>query len=182
MTAYVAFLRGVNVGGKNTVSMSDLKSCFKSLGYADVRTYINSGNVIFTADGDERSLEQDIEAALHKRFGQPIMAMVRSQNDMNDLVAHVPATWLAATDYKFEFFFLHHSVDSPEVLENFSPKPDIEELLYFPGALLWFVQRAAITRSKVIRVVGTPLYKQLSIRSSNTVRKITALMDQSQDA
>ena len=178
MNMYVAFLRGVNVGGKNTVRMADLKSCFDSLGYTAVRTYINSGNVLFSADSDsERELERNIEAALHAQFGQPITAMVRSRKDINGLLAHVPQRWLAATpEYKFEFFFLHHSVDNPDVLKNFSPKTDIEELLYFPRTLLWFVNRAAITRSNVIRVIGTPLYSHISVRSANTVRKIAELM------
>lgn len=176
MTTYAAFLRGINVGGKNTVSMPELRACFESLGYTNVRTYINSGNVIFDAGTGQRSLERAIEPALEKQFNIPITVMVRSQAEVEQLLADVPRQWLDTTDYKYEFFLLHHSADSPDALKNFSPKPEVEELRYVPGALIWRIKRAAITRGRIIKMIGTPIYKQISIRTPNTIHKIADLM------
>lgn len=71
MDRYVALLRGINVGGKNLIRMPDLKRCFEEMGFADVVTYIQSGNVIFAAGdaaGDRAGIVQRIEAGLAERF------------------------------------------------------------------------------------------------------------------
>ena len=69
--AYVALLRGINVGGKNLIRMEDLRTCFEEHGFAGARTYIASGNVLFeTTATDPRRLTKRIEAALSKEMGQ----------------------------------------------------------------------------------------------------------------
>jgi uncharacterized protein (DUF1697 family) len=176
MTTFVAFLRGINVGGKSIISMVDLKACFETLGYTNVRTYINSGNVIFQADGDKQALEADIEAALLRQFKAPITAMVRSQKDIEHLLAHLPDQWQTTPGHIYEFIFLSKSIDSPELLKTIPVKTEIEELLYSPGALLWFFEKAAKTRSSVIKINQMPIYQQMSVRTSGTVRKIAELM------
>ncbi len=173
---FVAFLRGINVGGKSMISMSDLKSCFETLGFTDVRTYINSGNVIFTTDGDERAFELSIEGALHKQFGMPIRAMVRSQADMQKLLASIPKSWLTATDHKYEFIFLTHQADKPDIIEQIVTRPEIEELRYVPGALVWFFNSASKTKSRVMKINQMPIYQQMSVRTSGTVHKLVELM------
>ena len=66
---FVALLRGVNVGGNNMISMKALKECFEAIGFTEVSTYINSGNVIFnTKEADPRKLERKIEQMLVKDF------------------------------------------------------------------------------------------------------------------
>jgi uncharacterized protein (DUF1697 family) len=176
MTTYAAFLRGVNVGGKSIVSMAELKSSFESLGYTHVTTYINSGNIIFHASGDPRAIERDIEAIIYKRFKIHTVAMVRTHHEMLDLLEHVPEEWLAAEGYTLEFLFLGRDIDSPEILKQITPKDDMEELLYFPGALLWHFATDAKTRSSVLKINTMPLYQQISVRTSGTVRKLTELM------
>ncbi len=76
---YVALLRGINVGGKNKVAMSDLREAFEAHGCSAVRTYIQSGNVVFESDAPAKALEADIEAMLEKRFGVPLVVVVRSE-------------------------------------------------------------------------------------------------------
>jgi uncharacterized protein (DUF1697 family) len=64
MTRYVALLHGINVGGKNLIRMTDLRACFERLGFADVATYIQSGNVVFGATGASAALTRRIERAV----------------------------------------------------------------------------------------------------------------------
>src|SRR5215471_3382301 len=91
---YLALLRGINVGGKNKVNMADLKACFEKLGYGQVRTYINSGNVVFTAAStDPRKLESDIGKALVTNFSSSIGVFVRSLDDMKEVVEAIPQNW-----------------------------------------------------------------------------------------
>ena len=88
---YVALLRGINVGGNNIVSMSLLKERFEKMGYKNVTTYINSGNVIFTADGSSiEALTKTIEDALEKKFGFVPAVILRTQKQIQNLIAKDP--------------------------------------------------------------------------------------------
>src|SRR5690242_18802740 len=68
MKSYVILLRGINVGGKNKVPMSELKTCLEDLGYENVRTYIASGNVIVQSDKSPKEMKAEIEKVLPERF------------------------------------------------------------------------------------------------------------------
>jgi uncharacterized protein (DUF1697 family) len=157
--------------------MAELKVCFESLGYQNVKTYINSGNVLFTSpQTDPHKLESAIENALSKAFGRPIMAVVRSQQQINDLLNHLPTSWAANPNQKFNIIFLHRSVDSPNILKQLSPKPGIEELHYHPGTILWSANQGMLTRSNMLKLSALPIYQQMTARSPNTVRKMQQLM------
>src|SRR3954447_20155780 len=90
---FVALLRGVNVGGKNMLSMRALKGSFEDLRFEDVTTYINSGNIIFRAAEDPRKLERRIERMLSSEYQLPCKVVVRSLAEMARLVGSLPATW-----------------------------------------------------------------------------------------
>ncbi len=80
---YIAFLRGINVGGKSKVSMSDLKKLFEDLKFKNVKTLLNSGNVIF---GSKKASEKEIEESLLKKFGFPISVILRTEKEIKSLV------------------------------------------------------------------------------------------------
>lgn len=75
---YIAFLRGVNVGGKNIIKMADLKLLFVNLGMNDVSTYIQSGNVLFSSDKDETVLTEELETAIEKTFSMSVPVIIRN--------------------------------------------------------------------------------------------------------
>ena len=80
---YVALLRGINVGGRSLVPMAELRALFTSLGLADVQTYIQSGNVVFTAGGgEEEELAARIEAALAEAFGIAPAVLLRTPAEL----------------------------------------------------------------------------------------------------
>ena len=94
-TTYVALLRGVNVGGRNRLAMADLRAILESLGHAHVRTYIQSGNAIFTTDasgeaGSETALASTIRAGIADRVGLEVDVIVRSRDDLAEALAAVP--------------------------------------------------------------------------------------------
>src|SRR5215213_8314373 len=91
---FVALLRGVNVGGKNMIRMSSLKESFERMGFGDVATYINSGNIIFkTQEGDARQLERSIEGMLSGEYALECKVVIRSLAEMADLIKSLPETW-----------------------------------------------------------------------------------------
>ena len=90
MTTYVALLRAVNVGGTGKLSMQQLKELCEQLGFAKVRTYIASGNVIFESGKRERAIKTALEEALLKHLGKPVGVLVRTAAEMQQVLASNP--------------------------------------------------------------------------------------------
>lgn len=176
---YLALLRGINVGVNRRVEMKRLKATFERLGFERVRTYINSGNVLFvTGDHTDRaSLCTTIEAGIEEDFGFPVTVLVRDAHTMGDLAAALPEDWRNDADAKCDVMFLSEEYDSPEILERLTIKPGIDDVRYVRGAILWHVPRSVVTKSGMFRLVGTPLYMAMTVRNCNTARKLAAMME-----
>lgn len=170
---YVALLRGINVGGKSPVDMRRLATTFERLGLTGVRTYINSGNILFTSSDDVH--EAPIEAAIAEDFGLEVPVLLRSADDLRRLTDAVPAQWVNDGTMKCDVFFLWPDVDRPSVLEQVPHRPEIEDVRYFPGAFVRRIDRASINRSPLTRIVGSEIYRRLTVRNINTVRKLRAM-------
>ena len=97
MTAYVALLRAVNVGGRG-VKMAELRALFADLGFADARTHLQTGNVIFTAHGDRGDIAALIEAGIVDRFGFRSETMLRTAGEMERLIGRNPFPEMAQAD------------------------------------------------------------------------------------
>lgn len=94
MEKYTAFMRGVNVGGKNKVSMPELKELLEQNGFDDVVTYINSGNIIFSSDNaDEKRLKEEFEGLIANKFQLNIPIIIVSVNDLLTAFNHAPSWW-----------------------------------------------------------------------------------------
>jgi uncharacterized protein (DUF1697 family) len=177
---YVALLRGINVGGKNKVDMKQLKAVFEDTGLTDVKTYINSGNVIFSSKirAKARLIDQ-IEDAIAKRFGFEVRVVLRDLKEMKALVKAIPTTWTDNQKMRCYVMFLWKDVDRPSILKELNFDPKLEDVRYAGGAVLWRIDRKDQNKSKLWRgIFGTPLYKQMSVRNCNTVRKLLTLMEQ----
>lgn len=104
---YVAFLRGINVGGKNKIKMETLREVFAALGFENVKTYINSGNVIFeTRKTDDKKLAAKIENAIEKEFALKIKVIVRSINEIENIIEINPFVGQFENDKDVHVFFL----------------------------------------------------------------------------
>jgi uncharacterized protein (DUF1697 family) len=90
MPAYVALLRGVNVGGKGLLAMSDLRALCEKAGFTGVRTYIQSGNVVFGSRLGEAGVKGALERALALKMGRPVRAMVRRGDEIESVLARNP--------------------------------------------------------------------------------------------
>lgn len=183
VTTYVALLRGVNVGGKNMISMSSLKGSFERMGLREVSTYINSGNILFKAkEGDARKLERRIEAMLSREYKLGCKVVVRSYAEMASLVENLPADWSGDSRWKYNVMFLRHSIDSENILEGLKPRSDIERVVYRPGALLWSARLSDLTRVTMIKLSGQEIYQDMTVRNLNTTRKLYELMKKVSEA
>src|SRR5688572_23268887 len=90
MTAFIALLRAVNVGGTGKLPMADLKAMCESAGFSNVRTYIASGNVVFDATLSEAAVRKELESRLLTYAGRPVGVMVRSAREMAEVLARNP--------------------------------------------------------------------------------------------
>ena len=176
MLARVALLRGVNVGGKTTVSMARLKEVFEGLGLRGVRTYINSGNVVFSAgDKSPARLGTRITAAIASELGLEVAVVLRDRDEFDRVLAVLPAGWNNDDKYRSEVYFSDR-FRTPDDLGLLPLTPGIEEVLFAPGAILCRIPRAKLTRSRLTRLVGTDLYRSMTARNCNTVRKLGQLL------
>lgn len=172
---YIVLLRGINVGGNNTVSMSRLKEVLEALGCENVRTYINSGNVVLSDSRSAAELHAAIEGVLKKVFGFEVKALVIDKPALNRIALALPADWRNDTTMRCDVMFLWDEKNSPSVIEEVPAKPDIDTVKYVDGALLWSVARENVTKSGLPKLIGTDLYKKMTIRNCNTVRKLAEL-------
>ncbi|HEY8814947.1 MAG TPA: DUF1697 domain-containing protein [Candidatus Dormibacteraeota bacterium] len=173
---YVAFLRAVNVGGKSIVSMAAIREGLVALGLSDVRTYINSGNVIFsTRASDVQKLTARIEKALEQRTGIAIKVLVMAHKALEKMVDGIPRHWVDDKTMRTYVLLLWKEIDDRGILDRLPTKPEVDEIRYTPGAVVWRVDRVNVSRSHMNKIVGTPLYKKITIRSANTMRKLNEL-------
>ena len=177
LNIFVALLRGVNVGGNNMINMKALKESFETIGFTEVSTYINSGNVIFkTKEADARKLERKIEQMLSKDFQLDSKVVVRSVAEMEQLVKGLPANWNDSR-WRYYVIFLRHSIDSEKILEDLPANHDVEEIAYRPGTLLWSTLISEATRSKIQKLLSRKISKEITIRNLNTTKKLYELMN-----
>ena len=175
---YVALLRGINVGGKNKVDMKQLKAAFEDVGMTSVKTYINSGNVIFSSSSRSPArLAEVLEDAIASTFGFSVYVLVRDLKSMRTVVKALPRTWVNDDTMKCDVMFLWDDVARPSVVKELDIKPEIEEVKYVTRAILWRVDRDGVTRSGLMKMARTPLYKRMTIRNCNTTRKLLELME-----
>lgn len=179
---YVALLRGINVGGNNKVSMQELRHMFESIGMSHVSTYINSGNVIFHHGAmSEPELAGKLEKEIHKVFGFPVNVLVVSKPSLLAIAKELPDEWVNDDSMKCDVLFLWHGVNTPEIMDQLTLKPEIDHVKYVHGALLWAAERKNVTKSGMMKIAGTPLYKQMTVRNCNTLRKLVTLVNTAEE-
>lgn len=171
---YVCLLRGVNVGNSRKVPMAEFRQVLENMGFENVRTYINSGNAIFESKSEPD--EAKLRKSLAETFGFDVPALVINSENLRRIVAAVPPDWQNDyTERKADVAFLFPDADSPDILEKLGYRPEFETLLYVPGAILSNIERKTQSRSSLLRTVGTPMYKNLTIRNLTTARKLADL-------
>ena len=174
---FVALLRGINVGGKNRINMKLLEQTFERAGMNNVVTHINSGNIIFSyKDTLKTDLSSLLEEAIHDDFGLQIKVIVLTRDKIIEIVNAIPASWKNDKDMRSDILFLWDEIDDESVLEKLVIKPAIDSVKYVPGAILWSVDKENITKSGKSKIISSDIYKKITVRNVNTVRKIYELM------
>lgn len=179
MTTYVALLRGINVGGRNPVPMARLREVLGDLGYADVVTYIASGNVILRSDRGSDRIRREIEAALPAAFAlhsEVVAAHVLSAAQLRAVVDNRPKGFGDEADrYHSDVIFLM-GLDATTAMAAFDPRPGVDT--GWPGNGVIYSQRLSAdrTKSRLSRIVASPMYQSMTIRSWATTTRLAELV------
>ncbi|MDE0446507.1 MAG: DUF1697 domain-containing protein [Spirochaetaceae bacterium] len=177
---YLALLRGINVGGNNIIAKNDLRRCFEDLGFTNVRTYIQSGNIVFRArSGEKQQLTARVEAGLSERFSYAARAVVLSYADYRALLDAAPPAWGEDPAYRHNALFTLAGTTPADVLASIPPvKEELETVAAGPGVVFWSADKKRVTRSAFVKLPAHPIYQQVTIRNHNTVRRLATLLEE----
>jgi uncharacterized protein (DUF1697 family) len=177
---FLILLRGINVGGKNKVSMAELKKLLEGLGFLDVSTFIASGNVVLTSDRKADEISAQIEAALPKAFeldSQLIKVLVLTRDQLQGVVDDRPKGFGDQSDkYHSDAIFLM-GIEPAEAMPIFNPREGVDRV--WPGNGVVYSERlsAQRTKSRLSSMMTSPLYKSMTIRSWNTTVKLLEILN-----
>lgn len=170
---YVTFLRGINVGGKNKIKMETLREMCAALRFENVKTYINSGNIIFetieTVDGE---LSAKIEAAIEKEFALKIKVMTRSFKEIECLIKNNPFAGQFDNDKDLHVFFLDEEL-AKEKRELLLSKNNENEQFAVIGREIFCLLRVSVLDSLIGKdYIGKKLKVSATARNWRTINKI----------
>ena len=181
MPRYVALLRGINVGGNNPIPMPALKASFENAGFGDVRTYIQSGNVVFsTPTSSQAELTRRIEDVIRKAFAHyDVSVVLRSRSQMRAIVQKAPKGFgTEPSTYRYDVIFLKAPLTAKAAAKDVPTKEGVDQI--WPGTGVIYTSRldSRATSSRLNRIVGLPVYKSMTIRNWNTTTKLLALLEE----
>jgi uncharacterized protein (DUF1697 family) len=166
----IALLRGVNVGGNKRVEMARLRALLEELGYRDVRTYVNSGNIVFS--GRRRS-EQHLEAAIARTFGFEVAVVLRTRDEVADIVRANPLREIATDPAKHLVVFCGAEAATDLDPEDFAP-----ETFHVRGREVYVWAPGGLGTSELAKRLATKsLGDKSTARNWRTVEKLLALAD-----
>jgi uncharacterized protein (DUF1697 family) len=176
MPTFIALLRGINVGGHNKIPMSELRSLCGELGWVDVQTYIQSGNLVFRAGAAPAILEGDLERAVQHRFGLSIHVIVRSATEWAAYVEGNPYPDASEREPNLVMLALSQAPPKQGALEGLRARAGGGERIELAGDALWIHYGGGMAKSKLLagpldRLVGSPV----TTRNWRTVLKLDEL-------
>lgn len=167
---YIVLLRGVNVGKHCWIEMKKLKSLFETIGFTNVSTYINSGNVLFESPLQKDEILKLADTAIKREFNLVIPILVKTRAEMKKIADAIPETWSNNPEQRTDVAYLFPEADSAAIIGDLPLNRDAVDIRYVKGALLLNIKRENYTQSGLNKIIGCKAYKNLTIRNVNTAR------------
>jgi uncharacterized protein (DUF1697 family) len=171
---YITLLRGINVGGNNIIKMTDLKSCFESMGFTGVSTYIQSGNVIFfSGERDKAKLTVKIEKELSERYGYSSRIVLITHQELEAIVAGAPSGFgKFPGEYKYDVMFLREGLSAADLLKQIPLKEGVDQVWNGDGVIYFSRLGSESSQSRMSKIITMPFYREITIRNWNTTTKL----------
>jgi uncharacterized protein (DUF1697 family) len=173
---YLALLRGINVGGRNLVRMTDLRAAVEEMGFADVATYIQSGNVLFRAPRQRRDeLAVRIETELSRRFGVELKVVLLTAAQLKGVIDGAPRGF-GAGSHLCDVIFLRRPLTARRAFGVVEIREGVDAAWAGKGVLYFSRLASRASGSRLSRLVMRPEYQNMTIRSWSTTTKLHALI------
>lgn len=179
---HLALLRGINVGGKNIIKMTELAACLEAAGFAAVATYIQSGNVLFAAPGaaaagGREALTRRVESVLAARFGYRASVVLRTLAQMRAVVEKAPDGFGAQpARFRYDVIFLKEPLTAAAALKTVRTREGVDQAHAGPSVLYFSRLAAKASQSHLARITQLPIYQHMTIRNWNTTTTLLTLM------
>ncbi len=178
MARQIALLRGINLGPRNRIAMPALRETLGQAGYEGVRTYVQSGNIVLEAGTSPSKLEAKLEALIAESFGLEIPVVVRTRDELAEVIEGNPLAGVATDPKRYQVSFLSEALE-PERLEALSQVATEPERLVAHGRELYAWHPDGVARSKLwAKLAGNGLGVKATARNWNTVEKLLAMADE----
>lgn len=179
MDRYIALLRGINISGKNKIAMLELKSEFMKLGYNSVFTHLNSGNIIFSSDKNDRNIiANEIKSMIQEQFGLDIPVFVILQKELQNIISNAPVWW--GTDSKeiyHNLIFMIPNYRAEMIAKKIGePTPLLEQIQIYDNVIFWSFDKVKYAKCNWWKKTATiGISEAMTIRTANTLRKIATM-------
>ena len=174
---YIVLLRGINISGKNKISMAELKSELDK-NYQNVLTYLNSGNVILDSDKDKEYVMNDIYNIIKNRFNLDIPIFVITSSELEDVLKNSPKWWGTSNKETYDnLIFLIPPTKYEEVYNTIGePKDNIDQITEYNNTIFWTFDLKNYRKSTWwVKTASTSIKDKITIRTANTMKKILEL-------
>lgn len=179
MKRYIALLRKINISGKNKIAMIDLIDAFLEIGYKDVKTHLNSGNVIFSCEEiDETSIGTTIHDMISEKFKLNISVFVIRQEKLSELLTLAPSWWGNEDREIYDnLIFVMPESKATLIAEKIGePTEELEQILICQNSIFWSFDRAKYAKANWWKMTAAPgIGEYLTIRTANTLKKIVEM-------
>ena len=175
MTKYAAFLRGINISGKNKISMPELKLALEEAGFTDVSTYLNSGNVVFEASSNKKDLRSQIEQLITQRFSLNIPVYILEVDRLKEIISSAPEWWGTDDKTQYDNLIFILSDDSPQDICSMigEPSQDLEKIQIHKNVIFWTFDRKLYQKCNWWKkTAASGIAEKLTIRTAGTVKKL----------
>jgi len=174
--SYLALLRGINVGGKNVIKMDFLKEIFEKMGFYDVKTYIQSGNVLFKdIELEKVKLAKKIEEALFKNTNYEIMVLVITLSDFEKIIKDIPEEFgNNIKKYAYDVLFLMDTLKPKEIMNKIKMVEGEDKI--YEGKKALYVKRFSgkLTGSYIVKVLK--ISPNITVRNLKVTKELYELM------
>lgn len=178
MPLQIVLLRGINIGPRNRIAMPELRELLTSAGMSDVRTYVQSGNVVLRSDASRDQLARECEMQISRRFGLEIAVVVRTRDELAEVVALNPLGSVADDPKRYQVAFLSDELD-PEEAQTLAELAAPTERLVVAGRELYAWHPEGVARSKLwARIASKGLGVTATARNWTTVTTLLTMADE----